>query len=542
MKNRVDNFGSTNEYSQTVEYFGGYKSENGRSKAKNEINYSMYENMSNAVKKRIRKSKEVVIKSFKEKPILKALLSWFSLQISFDSLFATRRNDEEHEELEVLEGIRTLTMFWGVFTATSLYVLVAYVQNIYEMLHLFESILFTMVASGNLAPDLFIFIWIFLGFVKISQIYEERKGIIPSVYAKLIIYRYFKYAPLYYFVFFFGWSIFPYFSNADTWYLSETLFKDCDKYWWSNLLFIGNFYPWFIEGMNACYYWPFMIVCDFQYYLFLPLIVIIFKRKHIVFQTLMFIFLIGGSILDYYVFYMSKLSVGVLTLENYYLFSQNFNKTYTKFPVIALGCWMGQFYLNVLEYRKCGNDPDKKKANFGLIHIIHSSLLVKIFLIVYGIGVFNLTTLIPFTANKDAYSWTRTQNAWYGGLWRFGYISPIMALLSLVFCERIHILHPILGNKYFRPFSKVTLGAYLVYPIVIMMVYTGLSQPIFLSIMSITYLFLYNLITSYLIAFALFMIVQSPFMHIVGIVIFKYRELTSLKEYVIEENLKNKQS
>ena len=58
----------------------------------------------------------------------------------------------------------------------------------------------------------------------------------------------------------------------------------------------------------------------------------------------------------------------------------------------------------------------ENKATFGLIHIIHSSLLIKIFLIIYGIGMLNLTTLIPFTVNKDAYSWTRTQNAWYGGL------------------------------------------------------------------------------------------------------------------------------
>ena len=84
----------------------------------------------------------------------------------------------------------------------------------------------------------------------------------------------------------------------------------------------------------------------------------------------------------------------------------------------------------------------------------------------------------------------------------------------------------------------MTLGAYLVYPIVIMVVYTGLSQPIFLSIISITYLFLYNLITSYLLAFVLFMLVQSPFLHIVGTVIFKYRELKALRENINDDKLK----
>jgi hypothetical protein len=197
---------------------------------------------------------------FKEKHYLESSLSAFSLQISISSLSMVKRNDRESEELEVLEGIRALSMFWGIFTATSLYVLVAHVQNIFEMLKLFESISFTMIASGNLSPDLFLFVGVFLGFVKINHLYDERKGISALTYAKLLLYRYAKYAPLYYFVFFVGWSIFPYLSNSDTWYLSETLFDQCDKYWWTQLLFIGNLYPWFVEGLNGCFYWPYIIV------------------------------------------------------------------------------------------------------------------------------------------------------------------------------------------------------------------------------------------------------------------------------------------
>jgi len=161
---------------------------------------------------------------FKEKHYFRSIVSCFSLQLNIKSLNMSKRNDEEHKELEVLEGIRTLSMFWGVFTATSLYVLVAHVQNIFEMLRLFESLAFTMIASGNLSPDLFLFIGTFLGFVKINHLYDARNGISVLTYLKLVFYRYAKLAPLYYFVFFTGWAIFPFLSNADTWYLSETLF------------------------------------------------------------------------------------------------------------------------------------------------------------------------------------------------------------------------------------------------------------------------------------------------------------------------------
>lgn len=206
----------------------------------NTIDYCLYESVTNPINKKVNRHIEVVAKRhnifelklfskylmFRDNHIFGSILSSFSIQVNFKSLTMSRRNDEEHEEMEVLEGMRSLSMFWGIFTATSLYVLVAHVWNIYEMLRLFESITFTMVASGNLTPDFFLFTGFFLGFVKLNHLYDVRNGISPLLYIKIIFYRFAKIAPIYYFVFFLGWSIFPFLSNADTWYMSQTLFQE----------------------------------------------------------------------------------------------------------------------------------------------------------------------------------------------------------------------------------------------------------------------------------------------------------------------------
>ena len=246
----------------------------------------------------------------------------------------------------------------------------------------------------------------------------------------------------------------------------------------------------------------------------------------------MVLFLVGGSIINFFIFYHNGLSVGILTLENYYLFSLNFNKPHTKLPLIAMGCWMGQFYLNILEYRKSIKISKDNKNKFWLIDLLHTSIWIKILIVLFGVIVFNITTLIPFTANRDAYSWNNLQNSFCNALSKIGYITPIMGFLALMYSNQSHILHPVLGSTYFRTFSKLTFGAYLVYPIMIMLVYTGMTHSIFLSRLDIVYLFIYNLVSSFLVAFFLFMILQSPIQHLVSLVIFKYRQVAHEAENV----------
>lgn len=50
---------------------------------------------------------------------------------------------------------------------------------------------------------------------------------------------------MYYFIFFCGWAIFPHLGAGPIWYQASLMYDDCDKYWWAQLLMIGNIYPYF---------------------------------------------------------------------------------------------------------------------------------------------------------------------------------------------------------------------------------------------------------------------------------------------------------
>lgn len=308
----------------------------------------------------------------------------------------------------MLEGIKVLTMCWGILTATSLYVLTLSCRNLYVMLELFNQYLFCLVSSGNLSPDLFIYMIYFIGFVKLSQFYDNNRGIGIKNYGKLYAHRYLKIAPLYYFVFFTFWLLLPLLSTRANWYLSERLFTNCEEQVPFILTFLNNLVPFFTKALEGCYYWPYIVSNDLLLYTFFPLWVIIYKKSKVVFYVLNTFFLMLGIFLSGFIAYKYNLTVGILTFEDYYLYAYQFNKPYMKFVATSCGMFTGLFYLRLLEYRQA---TDRKKIKeYSWIHFMKNSKIMSVVLFVYGMGMLSFSTSIPLTANQDSYSWTSAQN------------------------------------------------------------------------------------------------------------------------------------
>lgn len=108
------------------------------------------------------------------------------------------------------------------------------------MLYYFGQYLFALVASGNLAPDLFIFLIYFLGFIKLNQFYDQHNGISLKSYLGIFVHRFFKLAPLYYFVFVAGWFVIPLVSTSGNWFASERLFWNCEAQWYYVVTFLNT--------------------------------------------------------------------------------------------------------------------------------------------------------------------------------------------------------------------------------------------------------------------------------------------------------------
>jgi hypothetical protein len=140
---------------------------------------------------------------------LQDLLLCFSIHKNFNDLMSTRLKPGDNPELLAFEGMRVLSMMYGIFCCTALYVLLPMLTNIEFMLHLFENIGFTVASSGNLSGTGFLFAAGFLAFVRMGKYYDEHNGIGAKEYFRMVWYTYWKLAPLMMIYLFFGWFILP---------------------------------------------------------------------------------------------------------------------------------------------------------------------------------------------------------------------------------------------------------------------------------------------------------------------------------------------
>ena len=93
--------------------------------------------------------------------------------------------------------------------------------------------------------EVFTSISAFLGAYKLFSLYESQGSLGFKDCLKFWARKYLRLAPMYYFVFFCGWAIFPHLGAGPIWYEANLMYDDCDKYWWAQLLMIGNLYPYF---------------------------------------------------------------------------------------------------------------------------------------------------------------------------------------------------------------------------------------------------------------------------------------------------------
>ena len=211
-----------------------------------------------------------------------------------------------------------------------------------------------------------------------------------------------------------------------------------------------------------------------------------------------------------------ELTVGILTFEDYYLYSSQFNKPYTKFVAVSCGMFTGLWYLRILEYRNASDSI--KKTQYSWIHFIKQSKIATVVLYVYALGMLMFVTGVPLTANQDAYSWTKAQNTAYYVLGRFAYCTSMMAFLTIIFLEKGELIRKLLGHELWIPFSRLTFAAYLIYPIVIAFNFYLTDGPIFIGYISVIYFMLSNIVICYLLALGVYLILEAPIRNVINLI------------------------
>ncbi|KXJ26852.1 Nose resistant to fluoxetine protein 6 [Exaiptasia diaphana] len=132
---------------------------------------------------------------------------------------------------------------------------------------------------------------------------KKNNGRLPLL--QFYLHRYLRLTPTYMFCILFFTSLFKHVGEGPLWDITQ-LTNKCNTKWWTNLLYINNFYP--EEFLDECMRWSWYLANDFQFYCIAPLFLYAMYRFKLpgmaltVGSFLVASFIATGAIVGYYHF------------------------------------------------------------------------------------------------------------------------------------------------------------------------------------------------------------------------------------------------
>ncbi|XP_020606704.1 nose resistant to fluoxetine protein 6-like [Orbicella faveolata] len=167
-----------------------------------------------------------------------------------------------------INGMRVLSMWWVILGHTySIQTMATPLSNLllaYDIIHRFT---FQTVGNATFSVDSFFFLsGLLVAYLSLRRM-EKKNGQLPLF--KYYFHRFWRLTPTYMFVLLFFHTMTGFLGEGPFWYEVQTE-TQCSKYWWTNLLYINNFYP--TSFAASCMGWAWYLANDMQFYIIAPAI------------------------------------------------------------------------------------------------------------------------------------------------------------------------------------------------------------------------------------------------------------------------------
>ncbi|KAL6073237.1 Transmembrane protein NRF-6, variant 2 [Balamuthia mandrillaris] len=374
------------------------------------------------------------------------------------------------DSLASLNGIRTLSMGWIVLGHSLVYVLRVGYDNLEFLFHEMQNKwTWQLFLSAPLAVDTFFFIAGFLlGFLSLKELKKTRGRFNWFLY---YFHRVWRLSPLYFFLLFVYWKLAPSLGSGPKFHSAMDAY--CDEYWWTNLLYIQNFYP--TELNKECMNWTWYLANDMQFYILTPLILFPFHRwvikrnlqdgttketriGEIISWTILLSLFVGcivanlGLIVHYdgdaWPMSSETMLSGVL---------------YTKPYIRAISYLLGLIFAFVMSYETVASSKP---------HPVVAAGLISLAVLLISLCVFPSYDLWHHSVVGQRGSWNLAQNVFYATFSRVAWTVALCILTYVCAVGRGGALNWALGHYIWTPMARLTYCAYLIHPIIIV-VYAG---------------------------------------------------------------------
>ena len=210
---------------------------------------------------------------------LKLLLDIITAFSFFKNIRAISTTKQPSSTISSLNGIRVLSMFWIVLCHVHVwYTTFKPLRNqaILEQ-DVFPRLWYQAILNGYFFVDSFFLLSGTLAAYNNLRAMDRRKNNwcrFPIL--NYYVHRYLRLTMVYAFVVLFRHLVIHLSDGPIAIYLStdpeNQYYKNCDDYWWTNLLYINNIYPWRMR--DQCMHWTWSLANDMQFYVIAPLILV----------------------------------------------------------------------------------------------------------------------------------------------------------------------------------------------------------------------------------------------------------------------------
>nr|XP_022323723.1 nose resistant to fluoxetine protein 6-like [Crassostrea virginica] len=429
----------------------------------------------------------------------KLLLS-FSAYSNGLKILSTRRSSET---LGALNGIRFLSISWVVLGHSYAFV-VSTISNsgpfLKEMLGRRS---FQAIANALVSVDSFFALSGFLLAYLTFKEMEKRDGKINWI--MFYFHRFWRLTPAYMLVLMTEATLSPYFADGPIYPPNGFEVDYCEDSWWRNLLYINNL----VDTDKICMGWSWYLSNDMQFFILSPLMLIPLYYHEVAGILVCSVFLLGttiapGVISSHYDMPPSLFS----TSGSAQGFLEYFNKYYIK-P----WCRMGPYIIGILSGYLLYKTKSKLRINRVLNLLIWAVTATSACLVLYGL--YDSMDGNPLSTGVSALYNATNRTVWGACVcWVIfacatGNGGPVNTLLSW---------------SPFGPLAKLSYCVYLVHPVIMYANYYSQRTSIYLDDFSAIYLFLGNLVLSYMVAFVTSLAFEAPMMGLEKVLLRKERK------------------
>ena len=451
----------------------------------------------------------------------------FSLFQTVPLLLATK---QAPSVITSLNGLRVISMFWVILGHVYAFLPIASsIDNFPSLLSVVSRFSFQAVGNAFFSVDSFFFLsGVLVAYLTLREM-KKKGGYFPFLH--YYIHRYLRLTPTYMFVLFFAMFLTRHLADGPFMALYDPFKEACSKYWWTNLLYINNFYPW--KMGDECFGWAWYLANDMQFYIIAPLMLI--SAYHCLPASLIITgaFLVSGFTIDAALTGVFDFQANQLSgIAYHYTSRPNATQAYSDAiyskPWDRISPYIVGLALGYVLYRKLQFNYSKVINLFfyGALWVIAT---ITAFWLVYGLY-FIWHGHIPHTAENIIYI-TFSRYLWANCL-----------ALVVFSCHNGYgwFINSFLSMKLWTPLARMTFNAYLVHPVVIFVIFGQLQTSVHHTNITLATYIISSVVFAYAAAAVVCVTVEFP-LGTVEMLIFKLfgsKGRESQRQDVIEETKK----